>query len=116
MSVPSSKTTVAEESPNFDTERISSTSGSPAMAASTGTVMRRSTSAGARAGAVVSTWTWTLVTSGTASIGSRSMCSTPTAMASRLRTSTRKRLRSDHATSAAAISGAPRGCRAAGAP
>jgi hypothetical protein len=36
MSVPSSKTTVTTERPNFETERISSTFGRPLIAVSTG--------------------------------------------------------------------------------
>ena len=70
MSVPSSKTTVTTDSPNFDTERICSTLGSPLMAVSTGKVMKDSTSWGASPGLFVSTCTWTFVTSGTASMGS----------------------------------------------
>ena len=55
MSVPSSNTTVTTERPNFDTERISSTFGSPLMAVSTGKVMKLSTSSGASPGLSVST-------------------------------------------------------------
>ena len=47
--------------------------GSPLIAVSTGNVMKRSTSTGLRPGACVSTSTWFGVTSGTASIGSRSI-------------------------------------------
>ena len=57
MSQPSSKTTVTTERPNWETERISSTLGMPLMADSTGKVMNCSVSSGARAGAVVMTWT-----------------------------------------------------------
>src|SRR5581483_6103447 len=79
MSVPSSKTTVTTDSPNWETERISVTRGTPRTAASTGTVMNCSTSSAPSAGAVVMTWTWTLVTSGTASTGSRPTAQTPAA-------------------------------------
>ncbi len=57
------------ERPNFETERISSMSGKPDIATSTGKVICLSISSGASDGALVRTWTCTLVTSGTASIG-----------------------------------------------
>jgi hypothetical protein len=72
MSVSSSKTTVTTETPYFESERISVTFGRPDMARSTGMLMYCSTSTGDRAGAAVMIWTWMLVTSGTASIGSAS--------------------------------------------
>jgi hypothetical protein len=68
-SVPSSKTTVTAERPKRETLRICSTPGSPLIDDSTGNVMVRSTSTGPSAGTLVRTCTWTLVMSGTASIG-----------------------------------------------
>ena len=69
MSVPSSKTIVTEEKPNWVIERTSLMRGMPFMAFSTGIVMNRSTSSGPSAGASVKAITCTLVMSGTASIG-----------------------------------------------
>jgi hypothetical protein len=92
MSAPSSKTTVTTERPNLETERISSILGSPLIAVSTGKVMNFSTSSGARPGLLVSTWTWTLVTSGTASMGSSPSERTPIAMTSSQPMMTRRRL------------------------
>jgi hypothetical protein len=69
MSVPSSKTTVTTERPNFVSDRTSSSRGRPLIAVSTGNVTNCSTSSGARPGLSVSTWTCTVVMSGTASIG-----------------------------------------------
>ena len=63
---------VTTEMPNLEIDRISSTSGRPLIAPSTGTDSMLSTSRGLSAGASVMAWTWTLVRSGTASIGSRS--------------------------------------------
>ena len=69
MSVPSWKTIVTTEMPNFEIERICSTLGRPLIAPSTGNESSVSTSSGLSAGASVITWTCTLVRSGTASIG-----------------------------------------------
>ena len=52
---------------------------SPAIASSTGRVICRSTSTGDSAGAFVLIWTWTFVTSGMASMGSRSADQIPDA-------------------------------------
>ena len=68
--MPSSNTIVTAESPKRDTLRISSTPGRPLIDDSTGNVIVRSTSTGPSAGTFVSTCTWTLVMSGTASMGS----------------------------------------------
>src|SRR5262245_31592689 len=100
MSVPSSNTTVTTERPYFETERISSTFGMPAIARSTATVTYCSTSVGDSAGAGVITWTCTLVTSGTASIGRSIAERTPTITSRVVARRTMARLRSDHATSA----------------
>ena len=69
MSVPSWKTIVTTEMPNFEIERICSTFGSPLIAPSTGNESSVSTSSGLSAGASVITCTCTFVRSGTASIG-----------------------------------------------
>src|SRR6187551_176424 len=100
MSVPSSKTTVTTERPYFEIDRSSSTFGMPDIARSTGTVTYCSTSVGERARAGVITWTWALVTSGTASIGSSIAARTPTITRRSAASTTTARLRSDHATTA----------------
>ena len=69
MSVPSTKMIVTPEMPNCEKERTSLIRGMPLIAFSTGIVMNCSTSSGPSAGALVSAMTWTLVMSGTASIG-----------------------------------------------
>ena len=80
MSVPSSKMMVTPEIPNCENERTSLMRGMPFIAFSTGIVMNCSTSSGPSAGALVSAMTWTLVMSGTASIGRRSREYAPEAM------------------------------------
>src|SRR5690606_32808810 len=90
-SVPSSNTIVTAESPKRDTLRISSTPGRPLIEASTGNVMVRSTSTGPSAGTFVSTCTWTLVMSGTASMGSCCALRTPTAATMTTKAKTRRR-------------------------
>ena len=62
---------VTTEMPNFEIDRICSTFGRPLIAASTGNDSSFSTSSGLSAGPSVMIWTWMLVRSGTASIGSR---------------------------------------------
>ena len=68
---------VTPEMPNCENDRTSLIRGMPFIAFSTGIVMNCSTSAGPIAGALVSAITWTLVTSGTASIGRLSKEYTP---------------------------------------
>ncbi|MNW19642.1 hypothetical protein D3C71_2197270 [compost metagenome] len=70
MSVPSSKITVTCDSPERDSERVCSSPGRPAIAVSMAKVMRCSVSSGEKPAAWVLICTWTLVMSGTASIGS----------------------------------------------
>src|SRR5258708_32194292 len=70
MLVWSAKTVVIWANPFRENERVDSIPGIPASAVSSATVTCFSISAGVRAGAVALTCTWTLVTSGTASIGS----------------------------------------------
>src|SRR5215210_1246804 len=98
MLTESSNTTVTKDRPTFETERISSTLGSPDIATSTGNVICRSISSGAREGAGVRMMTCTFVTSGTASIGSRWKLYTPapikivTISRTRMRCETAKRM------------------------
>src|SRR5262245_16873124 len=98
MSVPSSNTTVTTETPYLEIDRISSTRGIPAMARSTAVLTYCSTSTGDSAGATVMIWTWTFVTSGTASIGSSIAERTPTNTSSAAPTRTIARCRSDQPT------------------
>src|SRR6185503_12399231 len=100
MSVPSSNTTVTTERPYFEIDRTSSTFGIPDIARSTGTVTYCSTSVGDSAGAGVMICTWTLVTSGTASIGRSIAERTPTSTRRPVATSTIARFRNDQATTA----------------
>src|SRR6476661_6907767 len=95
MSVPSAKTTVTADKPKRETERISSMRGRPLIAVSTGKVMNCSTSSGARPALLVSTCTWTLVTSGTASIGRVRSEATPITTRSSQKRRTRRRLSSE---------------------
>jgi hypothetical protein len=98
--VPSSNTTVTTDRPYFDVERTSVVLGMPAMARSTGTVTYCSTSAGESAGAEVMICTCTLVTSGTASMGSCKAARTPNSTRIKLAKSTTGRLASDQRTMA----------------
>src|SRR6476661_946847 len=100
MSVASSNTTVTTDRPYLESDRISVTRGMPAMARSTAVLTYCSTSTGDSAGAAVMIWTWTFVTSGTASIG-RSMAElTPAITSSAVPSRTSARCRSDHPTMA----------------
>src|SRR4051812_32769634 len=98
MSVPSSKATVTTERPYLETERTSSTFGMPDIARSTGTVTYCSTSIGESAGAGVMICTWTLVMSGTASMGRSTAERTPTMIRRAVARRTIARWRSDQAT------------------
>src|SRR5688572_2800466 len=100
MSVPSSKATVTTDRPYLDVERTSVVLGMPAMARSTGTVTYCSTSAGDSAGADVMTCTCTLVTSGTASMGSCDAERRPSSVSSSAASTTTGRLASDQRTMA----------------
>src|SRR5262245_39410657 len=95
MSVPSLKTIVTTETPNFEIDRISSTLGSPLIAPSTGNDRSDSTSIGESDGASVITWPCTLVRSGTASIGRYMAERTPRPATSALAPGTKNRLLSD---------------------
>src|SRR5215213_1589121 len=70
MSVLSVKTAVTWEKPLRENDRVDSSPGVPASAVSIGKVICFSISIGVSAGATALIWTCTLVTSGTASIGS----------------------------------------------
>jgi hypothetical protein len=61
---------VTIEIPSFEMDRTCVSPGAPAIARSTGCVICASTSVAEREGARVTTWTWTFVTSGTASMAS----------------------------------------------
>src|SRR6266540_4948741 len=71
MSVWSANTAVICAKPLREKDRVDSSPGVPARAVSRATVTCFSISTGVNAGATALTWTWTLVTSGTASIGNR---------------------------------------------
>ncbi|MNP75455.1 hypothetical protein D3C76_1725180 [compost metagenome] len=68
--MPSAKVTVTWDSPERDNERVCFRCGRPAIAVSMGKVMRCSVSSGEKPAAEVLICTWTLVISGTASMGS----------------------------------------------
>src|SRR5258708_7331622 len=70
MFVRSLKIAVIWAKPLREKDRVDSSPGVPASAGSIGKVTCFSISTGVSAGATALTWTWTLVTSGTASIGS----------------------------------------------
>src|SRR5580698_6621370 len=103
MSVPSLKTIVTTDTPNLETDRICSTSGSPLIAPETGNDNNESTSSGDNAGASVITWTCTLVKSGTASIGKWSAEYTPSPPTRNVAISTKNRLFSDDSMMALSI-------------
>jgi hypothetical protein len=69
MSVRSLKTAVTWAKPLRENDQVFSSPGIPASATSSGKVTCFSISNGDRAGANALIWTWTLVMSGTASIG-----------------------------------------------
>jgi len=98
MSMESSNTAVTELSPARVTERSSDSLGSPLRPISTGNVTKRSISSALRPGESVSTLTCTLVTSGTASMGSFGMLSTPRAKKIAVTTSTAPRRRIEKLT------------------
>ena len=77
-------TAVSWAKPLREKERRLSRPGVPASARSTSTVTCFSISTGVSAGATALTWTWLLVTSGTASMGSRASDQAPKAAAMRV--------------------------------
>src|SRR5689334_4198424 len=100
MSVPSSNTMVTTEMPYLEIERTSVVLGIPAIARSTGMLTYCSTSVGARAGDVVMTCTWTLVTSGTASMGKVNAARAPKRQSNAAPSRTTALFRSEKATTA----------------
>jgi hypothetical protein len=79
MSMSSRNTSVTSDMPSFVMLRVVTSPGMPAMARSTGCVTCSSSSFADRALACVTTCTWMLVTSGTASMGRRSADQPPSA-------------------------------------
>src|SRR5882757_7147231 len=97
MSVLSANTAVTWAKPLREKERVDSRLGVPARAVSIGKVTCFSISIGESAGARALTWTWTLVTSGTASIGSLVRDHAPDRAAASVTRSTSHRRRTDAA-------------------
>src|SRR5215216_6625308 len=97
MSVLSVKTAVTWAKPLRENDRVDSSPGEPASAVSIGKVTCFSISIGDSAGATPLTWTWTLVTSGTASIGSRDRDHRPETAAAIVATTTSQRRRTANA-------------------
>src|SRR5215203_2070156 len=98
MSVLSVKTAVTWEKPLRENERVDSSPGVPASAVSIGKVICFSISIGVSAGAIALIWTWTLVTSGTASIGNRVSDQKPEAAAASVTSTTSQRRRTEKST------------------
>src|SRR6266478_6280190 len=97
MSVRSVKTAVIWAKPLREKERVDSRPGVPASAVSTGNVTCFSISIGASAGAMALICTCTLVTSGTASIGSFVKDQAPDTAAARVARTTSQRWRTEKA-------------------
>ena len=94
----SAKTAVICAKPLRENERVDSSPGMPASAVSSATVTCFSISTGVSAGAVALIWTWTLVTSGTASIGSFVSDQKPDAAAASVTSRTSHRRRTEKST------------------
>src|SRR5712691_7164931 len=97
MSVLSLKTAVTWANPLREKDQVFSRPGMPASATSIGKVTCFSISKGDKAGAKALIWTWTLVMSGTASIGSLVSDHTPDTAAANVSSRTSQRLRTDQA-------------------
>src|SRR3984957_10519050 len=97
MSVLSLKTAVIWAKPLRENDQVFSSPGMPASATSMGNVTCFSISRGDSAGAKALTCTWTLVMSGTASIGSLVSDHTPDAEAASVNSSTSQRFRTEKA-------------------
>src|SRR5215210_9202572 len=95
MSVGSTKIDVTCAKPFRENDRVASSPGIPASAVSIGNVTCFSISIGDSAGATALIWTWTLVTSGTASIGSRASDHNPDAAAATTTSSISHRRRTE---------------------
>src|SRR5882724_5229391 len=103
MSVLSVKTAVTWAKPLRENERVDSRLGVPASAVSIGNVTCFSISIGLSAGARALIWTWTLVTSGTASIGSRVSDQAPDTTATAVASTTSHRRRTENARTCSII-------------
>src|SRR6266699_6870821 len=97
MSVLSAKTAVTWAKPFREKERLDSSPGVPASAVSTGDVTCFSISIGVSAGAMALICTCTLVTSGTASIGSLVKDQAPDTAIARVARTTSQRWRTEKA-------------------
>src|SRR5262249_7780525 len=97
MSVLSLKTAVTWAKPLRENERVDSRPGVPASAVSIGNVTCFSISTGDSAGAMALIWTWTLVTSGTASIGNFVKDQAPEIAAASVKSTTNQRRRTENA-------------------
>src|SRR6266853_1816078 len=97
MSVRSLKTAVNWANPLREKDQVFSRPGMPASATSMGKVTCFSISKGDRAGAKALIWTWTLVISGTASIGSLVSDHAPHAAAATVKSRTSHRFRTEKA-------------------
>src|SRR5215212_12023583 len=98
MLVRSVKTAVIWAKPFRENDRVDSRPGVPASAVSSATVTCFSISTGVSAGATALTWTWALVTSGTASIGNRVSDQKPDAAAASVTSTTSQRRRTEKST------------------
>src|SRR5258708_39803112 len=98
MSVRSVKTAVICAKPFRENDRVDSSPGVPANAVSSATVSCFSISTGVSAGADALTCTWTLVTSGTASIGSLVSDQNPEAATTRVTSRTSHLRRTEKST------------------
>src|SRR6266851_1375625 len=97
MSVRSLNTAVTWAKPLRENDHVFSRPGVPARATSMGKVTCFSTSRGDSAGAKALTWTWTLVISGTASIGRTVAAQAPDIAAATVNNNTYQRRRTEKA-------------------
>src|SRR3977135_4391053 len=104
MSVRSVNTAVIWAKPLRENERVDSRPGVPARAVSIGNVTCFSISIGESDGATALTWTWTLVTSGTASIGSLVRDQAPEIVAASVKSKTSQRRWTENARMRSIIS------------
>ncbi len=103
MSVPSSNTSVTCDKPKRDSERNSVKPAMPPISVSMGNVTSFSISSGASAGTCVLICTWTLVMSGTASIGSRNADHTPMPTRMNVAKNTNARWRTENSSKRASM-------------
>src|SRR5205823_6056516 len=96
MSVLSVKTVVIWANPLRENDRVDSSPGMPVSAVSIGNVTCFSISMGENAGAMALIWTWTLVTSGTASIGNIVRDQAPEIATARVASTTSQRRRTEN--------------------